>query len=233
MCWERSEHSTNYRKIWEKIGREDPYCGTGGPTRAVPKERRFAQPDTALFSLITRDNLVLDVGCGYGRNSIPLTKFLGCDLVGADISATMSKTVRESGIPFVLCDLRYLPFRTGQFDFAICGAVLQHFKRSELSSAVSELSRVSKRSLILMPNPIGPASLFGLIPIVVNLTFHSARESVTDGISCPRGYLVNFYLPWSFERFLQTYFQDISVKPAMKTIAPHAYMTDRILYDCN
>ena len=158
---------------------------------------------------------------------------LGCDLVAIDISATMSKTVRESGIPFVLCDLRYLPFRTGQFNFIICGAVLQHLKRSEVNSAVSELSRVSKRSLILMPNPIGPASLFGLMPMVVNLTFHRTRESVTDGISCPRGYLVNFYLPWSFERFLQMYFQNISVKPAMKTIAPHAYMTDRILYDCN
>src|SRR6266566_1846004 len=99
MCWERSEYSMNYRKIWEKIGREDPYCGTGGPTRAIPKQGRFAQPDTTLFSLITRDNLVLDVGCGYGRNSIPLTRVLGCDLVAADISTTMSKTVREAEYP--------------------------------------------------------------------------------------------------------------------------------------
>ncbi len=232
MSWGRSDIATNYRKIWEKIGREDPYCGTGGPTRAIPKERRFAQPDTALFSLITRDNLVLDIGCGYGRNSVPLTKELRCDLVAADISSTMSKTVRESGIPLVLCDLRHLPFRTGGFDFIICGAVLQHLKRSEMSSAVSELSRVAKRSLILMPNPIGPASLFGLIPIVVNLTFLRTRESTSDGISCPRGYLVSFYLPWSFGRFLKAYFQNISVKPAMKSIAPHAYLTDRILYDC-
>ena len=175
----------------------------------------------------------MDVGCGYGRNSIPLTTMLGCDLVTADISATMTKTVRESGIPFALCDLRYLPFRTGQFDFVICGAVLQHLKRFEMNSAVSELSRVSKRSLILMPNPIGPASLFGLIPLVVNFTFLKNRESLSDGISCPRGYLVSFYLPWSFGRFLKTHFQNISVKPAMKTIAPHAYLTDRILYDCN
>jgi ubiquinone/menaquinone biosynthesis C-methylase UbiE len=232
MCWEKGEHGTNYRKIWERIGREDPYCGTGGPTRAIPREGRFARPDTTLFSLITRDNLVLDVGCGYGRNSIPLTRVLGCDLVGADISSTMSKTVRESGIPFVLCDLRHLPFRTGQFDFIICGAVLQHLRRSEMNLAVSELSRVSKRSLILMPNPIGPASLFGLTSIVVNLAFLRNR-SVSDGISCPRGYLVNFYLPWSFGRFLRTYFQNISVKPAMKSIAPHAYLTDRILFDCN
>ncbi len=233
MCWERSEYSMNYRKIWEKIGREDPYCGTGGPTRAIPKQGRFAQPDTTLFSLITRDNLVLDVGCGYGRNSIPLTRVLGCDLVAADISTTMSKTVREAGIPLVLCDLRYLPFRTDQFDFIICGAVLQHLRRSEMNSAVSELSRVSKRSLILMPNPIGPASLFGLIPIVVNLTLHRNRNPMSDGISCPRGYLVNFYLPWSFGRFLKTHFQNITVKPAMKSVAPHAYLTDRILYDCN
>jgi ubiquinone/menaquinone biosynthesis C-methylase UbiE len=162
-----------------------------------------------------------------------LTRVLGCDLVAADISANMSKTVRESGVPLVLCDLRYLPFRTGGFDFIICGAVLQHLKRSEMSSAVSELSRVSKRSLILMPNPLGLASLFGLIPMIVNLTFLRNRESTSDGISCPRGYLVNFYLPWSFGRFLQTYFQKISVKPAMKSIAPHAYLTDRILYDCN
>jgi ubiquinone/menaquinone biosynthesis C-methylase UbiE len=233
MYWERSEHSTNYRKIWERIGREDPYCGTGGPTRAIPREGRFAQPDTTLFSLITRDSLVLDVGCGYGRNSIPLTRVLRCDLVAVDISATMSKTVRESGIPFVLCDLRYLPFRTGQFDFIICGAVLQHLRRPEVNPAVSELSRVSKRSLILMPNPIGPASLFGLIPIVVNFVFHRTRKSPSDSISCPRGYLMNFYFPWSFGRFLQTYFQKISVKPATKSIAPHAYLTDRILYDCN
>jgi len=186
-----------------------------------------------LFGLIARDKLVLDVGCGYGRNSIPLKRVLGCNLVSADISATMSKTVRESGIPFVLCDLRYLPFRTGQFDFIICGAVLQHLRRPEVNLAVSELSRVSKRSLILMPNPIGPASLFGVIPMVVNLIFFGIGKSMSDGISCPRGYLVSFYLPWSFGRFLKAYFQNISVKPAMKSIAPHAYLTDRILYDCN
>jgi len=175
----------------------------------------------------------LDVGCGYGRNSIPLTTVLGCDLVAADISASMTKTVRESGIPFVLCDLRYLPFRTGQFDFVICGAVLQHLRRSEMNSAVSELGRVSRRSLILMPNPVGPASLFGLIPLVVNLTFLKNRESLLEGISCPRGYLVSYYLPWSFGRFLRTHFQNVSIKPSMKSIVPHAYLTDRILYDCN
>jgi len=41
---------------------EDPYCGTGGLTRAVPKASRFVEPDTGLFDFIRLRAKVLDVG---------------------------------------------------------------------------------------------------------------------------------------------------------------------------
>jgi len=226
------------RQTWETIGEEDPYCGTGGPTRAVPKAGKFAEPDSGLFDIIERDTTVLDVGCGYGRNSIPIADAKKASVVACDISLNMSRSVRERVLPFILCDLRKLPFRDSSFDYLICSVVLIHLKRIEIDEAIVELKRVGKKCLIVMPNPVGRASLFGAVPLLVGPIMWirkgwKSKLSVFSDIPCPRGYVVNFYLPWIFRGLLEGHFDSVEVASAKTGRVPHPYMTDRVLYICN
>ncbi len=226
------------RKTWDTIGEEDPYCGTGGPTRAVPKAGKFAEPDSGLFDFIEPSATVLDVGCGYGRNSIPIADAKRASVVACDISLNMSRSVRERVLPFILCDLRKLPFRDSSFDCLICSVVLIHLKRVEIDEAIAELKRVGKKCLIVMPNPVGRASLYGAIPLLVGPIMRirkgwNSKSSVFSDIPCPRGYVVNFYLPWMFRGLLEGHFDSVALASAKTGRAPHPYMTDRVLYICN
>jgi SAM-dependent methyltransferase len=64
---------------------------------------------------LSEEDLVLDLGCGYGRHSIPLNK-AGIDIIGLDRSPTMLHTARaraseeDLAISFIQADMRDLPF---------------------------------------------------------------------------------------------------------------------------
>lgn len=209
------------RRVWDDIGEKDPYCGTGGPTRAIPKAGVFAKPDDAIFAVIGPSGPALDVGCGYGRNCIPLAKRLRRKVVACDVSLNMSQTVREAGIPFVLCDLRQLPFRWQSFEYLLCSVVLIHLPRREISEAIRELKRVARQLLIIMPNPLGPASLLGLKPFLFGLLIWVGKRgrlkrAIFENIPTPRGYFVNFYLPWTFRALLRGDFDSVAVRSACK-----------------
>src|SRR2546425_12752993 len=107
------------RKTWDAVGENDPYFGTGGPTRAMPLSGKFAKPDSALLAVTKNKQIVLDLGCGYGRNSLPLHDRNG-NIIACDVSLAMSRTVRGAKVPFVMCDVHQLPFRDGSVDCLIC-----------------------------------------------------------------------------------------------------------------
>src|SRR5207247_3003466 len=126
------------RVIWKDIAEKDPYFRTSGPTRAIPKAGMLAKPDAALFEVIPKGASVLDVGCGYGRNCVPLMKLHHCQVVACDISTAMAENVRKAGFPLILCDLRNLPFPSQAFDYLICSVVLIHLPRNMVGVAISE-----------------------------------------------------------------------------------------------
>ena len=169
------------RRVWDTIGEKDPYCGTGGPTRAMPLSGKFAKPDSALLNMVKNKSMDLDLGCGYGRNSLPLHA-RNENVIACDVSLAMSRTVRRAKVPFVLCDLHRLPFRDGSVDCSICSHVLQHIHRKDIGLVLGEIKRVSKQALIVMPNPIGVASFFGLKPILHVLAMSKNRigRNTTD-----------------------------------------------------
>lgn len=58
---------------------------------------------------------VLDLSCGTGRHTIPLTQS-GVKAVGLDISPLLLQIAKQQGTPqLVRGDMRFLPFRTGVF----------------------------------------------------------------------------------------------------------------------
>ncbi len=85
-------------------------------TRELPVE--VAAPGMqAILEEAGRDALILDVGTGSGRISVPLLE-LGAKLIGCDISRKMMELQRQkfSGTRLVEADAALLPFPTGRFD---------------------------------------------------------------------------------------------------------------------
>ena len=125
----------------------------------------------------------------------------------------MSRTVRRAKVPFVLCDLHRLPFRDRSVDCLICSHVLQHVQRRDIGPVLEEIKRVAKQSLIVMPNPIGIASFFGLKPILHVLAMSKNRtgRKVSENIPTLRGYFVNYYLPWRFSALARCFFDDVKM----------------------
>lgn len=111
---------------------------------------------------------LLDIGCSWGRWSIAAAR-KGYITFGIDPSydaicaaRRVSKKLGVS-IHFLVADTRYLPFPKNFFDVVFSYSVLQHFKKSNVSLSIIEISRVLKESgfcMIQMPNLIGLRNLY-------------------------------------------------------------------------
>jgi 2-polyprenyl-3-methyl-5-hydroxy-6-metoxy-1,4-benzoquinol methylase len=127
-----------------------------------------------------RGQLLLDVGCGWGRWCVAAGR-KGYHPVGIDPSLGAVLTARrvshQLGVQaiFVVADARHLPFRSGLFDVVFSYSVLQHFSKDNAKIALSEVARVLKEegtSLIQMANAIGVRSL----QLQMQRGFREARE---------------------------------------------------------
>ncbi len=69
---------------------------------------------------VAKDGWVLDLACGTGRHSIPLTEE-GYSVVGLDVSKTLLKIARQhsSQVQLVRADMRHLPFKEKTFTAAL------------------------------------------------------------------------------------------------------------------
>lgn len=115
--------------------------------------------------------LLLDVGCNWGRWSVAATR-LGYDVVGIDPSLGAVMTARrifdQLGLRgrFIVADCRFLPFAPATFDAGFCYGVLQHIDKEKALVSLAELGRVLKpgaTSLVQMPHLYGIRSLYNYI----------------------------------------------------------------------
>lgn len=69
---------------------------------------------------VSKEGWVLDLACGTGRHSIPLTQE-GYDVVGLDASKVLLKIAKEHSaqVQLVRADLRHLPFKDKTFSAAL------------------------------------------------------------------------------------------------------------------
>lgn len=111
-------------------------------------------------SLLSEENsyqTFIDVGCGRGpviwHNFGILQKYsyiLAVDLNPIIINRNKElfrKKYPSIPIDFCLCDASYLPLKNNSFDISVCTEVLEHLP--DYQSGVRELSRVSKKEIIL------------------------------------------------------------------------------------
>lgn len=104
-----------------------------------------------IFSWIPKGAKVLDVGCGDGVLGERLRKEKNCTVYGLDLDEVGVEEAKRRGVKAKVWDAdEGLPFKTNQFDIAICNELLELVRKPDL--VVSEVARVGKTAIVEFPN---------------------------------------------------------------------------------
>lgn len=105
----------------------------------------YKQDYAKFIKLLPKNALILDAGCGPGRE---VKFFLENNLkaIGIDYSKAMIEKAKEI-VPngeFLVMDLKKIEFENDHFDGIWTSGVLVHFTRNELETVLNEFKRVLK-----------------------------------------------------------------------------------------
>jgi ubiquinone/menaquinone biosynthesis C-methylase UbiE len=102
---------------------------------------------------------LLDVGCGKGKwgflarlNAQFLVKEPPKEIVGCDVFLPYLRFVNCLGEVYnalVLCDARFLPFRSKGFDIVLVAELLEHLSKKNGEKVLMESERVARKRIIL------------------------------------------------------------------------------------
>jgi tRNA (uracil-5-)-methyltransferase TRM9 len=113
--------------------------------RATSSYQCYPGLDTELRGFVEKlpDGIVLDIGCGSGRDS-RLMKRLGRQTIASDISATMLDKLGQTDLrgSLVCCDVTRTGFADNSFAGVIASGVLLHLPKELCTSALREIERV-------------------------------------------------------------------------------------------
>lgn len=143
------------------------------PGRANPELELIA---TSLSS--EGSSVIADVGCGWGRNTIPLARsfrfVVGVDFARNQLSLGrrfVSESKLANRVEFVQASCLEMPFNEYCFDGVVCTSVLFHLpQQNEREMALREISRVLRPGGILLldsQNLWNPANLFKAVRMLV------------------------------------------------------------------
>lgn len=103
-----------------------------------------------LGKLIPADAKVLDGGCAYGRFSPLFDNYVGIDFSPDFIEEAKKKYPNKD---FRVADLKDLPFKDQEFDFAVLGSIkamiIGNLGQEEWDIMENELRRVARKVIIL------------------------------------------------------------------------------------
>jgi len=138
---EKNSWDERARSIQDEIELRGPLKN---PTKRLNKSRRN------IYKILKKNgkhNLLLDVGCGNGLFTTPLTALYNF-VVGIDLSKTMIKRCQEKkdNLDFIVASATDLPLRDDVFDAVISISVLEYIKpKSNVEKVLKEISRVTTK----------------------------------------------------------------------------------------
>lgn len=119
--------------------------------KARTKKKWDVQIIRKLKSMIDKEQKILDVGCGYGRITVPLAK-AGYDIEGVDLMPSLIKDAKRYAkkegvsVKFKIGNICNLPYEENSFDVIICmwTAFNELLKYEDQLAAICSMKRVLK-----------------------------------------------------------------------------------------
>lgn len=132
----------------------------GGRSRLSVWQRRVRRiVERMLDACVQREpapRRLLDAGCGRGDFTLALAArypkledVVGCDFSPELLALARSIAPAPSRLRFLVGELTRLPFEPAAVDVTVCLNVLHHIPRGRLKAALTELARVTARTLVL------------------------------------------------------------------------------------
>lgn len=88
-------------------------------------------------------DLLLDAGCGNGKNMLAKNKGINC--VGFDFCESNNKICNKKGLDVSTINIKTIPYRDSVFDHTFTVAVIHHIEQEiDRVKAINELVRVTK-----------------------------------------------------------------------------------------
>jgi SAM-dependent methyltransferase len=141
-----------------RVMSEAPLAAVVYPTAPLELDPDPSFPD--LRQYLQSGALVLDLGCGPGRN-LPSLSAQGFRIVGVDQDGDLLGAVSAS-VPLLRADLFELPLPDCSVDGMVAWQVLCQFPRSRAAAALVECHRVLKRDgLLVLSGCAGSGSFAG------------------------------------------------------------------------
>lgn len=114
-------------------------------------------------NFLSKGQRILDLACGYGQFTIPLTK-QGYDIEGIDITPVLIKKAKDDArkervkVKFRLGNMLKLPYKENSFNVILCmwSAFVELTKDSDQKKAIKEMIRVLDKggfALLEIPKP--------------------------------------------------------------------------------
>ena len=165
-------NSTKHKQTWDRIGKT--YYGsqkidTVAETSAIKQDYTLLTGTPGgtwnQFPLNKSVDSILEIGCGYGRAPLHLSKAknLRCDkYYGIDISESLLRRLvkikqeynffPEAEFNLICNSAEILPLEDNSMDLVISNCVFMHIPDAQLRNLLSEISRVLKRGGIFVFN---------------------------------------------------------------------------------
>ncbi len=108
-----------------------------------------------LFTQVPRNGVILDLGCGEGRNSLYLSQ-VGFNIIGLDLSfkatSVMKNNFFEESLKGIILsgDARQLPFMADSIDGILAHHLFDHLDQEGFRKAINECLRVLKPEGVLL-----------------------------------------------------------------------------------
>jgi len=160
----------------------------------------FKEEEAILKRFLTPPPLtILDLGCGYGRTTIPLKK-MGYDVIGLDVSGHMLRHRKWKGsdVSLIQASGPFLPFPDGLFDFILFSfhGIDYIFPEKMRSQCVREIRRVlrqdglfvynSQNDCFILPRPtLKPRNILSALTRWVHWRKLTGHYWITKGVSWP------------------------------------------------
>lgn len=143
------------KKMWDERAKttEDDIALRGSLKNPIVQLEKSRSQICKFFKKSGNNRFLIDVGCGNGLFTVPLTEIFNF-VVGVDVSKAMIKRCREkrANLDFVMASATDLPIKDNAVDAVLSLSLLQHLRtRQNAEKALKEISRTAtKNSFIFL-----------------------------------------------------------------------------------